>query len=397
MPDPSQRIAFVAEGKLYLHDGGPSDSPRLVESPFVQGILDRVERSRERNEWKNNSAGWSSGAQGFMAMRGLAVAPAETRRIQFTGVAPGGAAGQVLYALDTDHVGGLFCLDLADSSERRLFHRQQFRARDLCRRASDGSIALSLRKEDGTAHLAVMSGEGRGLKQVTEGDAIDEAPSWVGPDGKSLVFQSAGIGRNAAGFFAALGPYAVQRLDLDDERVTTLLESDDVDYLAPRMSAAADGTLYCIRRPYHPHGQPVSFWRVGLDVLLFPYRLVRAIVHFLDFISVMFARKPLITAGGPPKEGPDQRHLMLWGKLIDAERALKQKKQQGALVPKSWELIRRAPDGTETILARNVLSFDLAPDGAIVWSNGSAIFRIDANGNRGEVCKGRLIERVAVV
>jgi hypothetical protein len=40
----------------------------------------------------------------------------------------------------------------------------------------------------------------------------------------------------------------------------------------------------------------------------------------------MFARKPLLTAGGPPKEGPDARVLMLWGKVVDAEKALRQSK-----------------------------------------------------------------------
>jgi hypothetical protein len=393
----SPRVAYLAEGKLYLFDPTAA-APRLVESPFVQGILDRVERNRERNDWKNQGAGWNLTPQAMMGLPGMAGAPVETRRIRFTGVTDAGR-GQLLYALDTDHVGGLFCRDLVEDHERRLLHRQQFRARDVARRASDGMLALSLHKDDGTAHLAVMSAEGRGLKQVTEGDAVDESPSWSA-DGKSLLFQSAGVGRNAAGFQVALGTYALQRLDLDEGRVTTLVEDDDHDYLLPRPSPAGDGALYYIRRPYQPHGPPVSAWKVATDILLFPFRLVRAIVHFLNFISLMFSRKPLMTAGGPPREGPDQRFMMLWGKVIDAEKILKRKggKDDEALVPKTWELIRRDGDGTEAALAERVVAYDVASDGGIVYTDGVRVFARGAGETSWrELFRGRLVERVAVV
>jgi hypothetical protein len=389
------KFAYLAEGKLYLHDGNPSAEPRLVESPFVQSILDRVERSRERNEWKNQGGSWLVGAGGMAGLPGVGGPAAETRRIRFTGVAPGGA-GSLLYALDTDHVGGLFRRDLAEDHEQRLIHRQQFRARDVTRRTSDGTLALSLHKDDGTAHLAVMSAEGRGLKQVTEGDAVDEAPSWS-DDGRTLLFQSAGIGRNAAGVMIALGPYAVQELDLDAGRVTTLVEDDGHDHLLPRRAA---GATYYVRRPYQPGGQPVSALRVAADVLLFPFRLARAVVHFLNFISIMFARKPLMTAGGPPNEGPDQRYVMLWGKMIDAEKVLKRGRRAGgdALVPKDWQLIRRETTGAEHVLAQGVVAFDVAADGGLIYTNGSRVFQLDpGNATPRELVRGRLIDRVAYV
>src|SRR5690348_6431291 len=149
------KVAYLAEGKLFVHDGAAASEATLVESPFVQGILDRLERNRERNEWKNG--GWSFSAASFMGMGGMSRVPVETRRIRFTGVTSGGNPGQLLYALDTDHVGGLFRRDLVQDQEQRLLHKQQFRARDVARRPSDGMLAMSLQQPDGTAHLAVMS------------------------------------------------------------------------------------------------------------------------------------------------------------------------------------------------------------------------------------------------
>jgi hypothetical protein len=389
------KVAYLAEGKLYVHDGGQTESnSTLVESPFAQGILDRVERNRERNEWKNG--GWGFSASSFMGMGGMPRMPVETRRMRFTGVTSGGDPGQLLYALDTDHVGGLFRRDLVQDHEQRLLHKQQFRARDVARRSSDGMLALSLQQPDGTAHLAVMSAEGRGLKQVTEGDAVDEAASWS-EDGKTILFQSAGVGRNAAGFLVALGQYAVQQLDLDAGKVTTLVEDDEFDYLLPRQ---AGGALYYIRRPYQPGGPPVSPWKVALDILLFPVRLARAIVHFLNFLSLMFSRQPLMTAGGPPKEGPDQRFVMLWGKMIDAEKMLKQSNGDaaGALVPKDWKLIRRAADGREEVFAERVVAYDVAADGSMVYTDGSRVFaRAAGEMTWRELLRGKLVERVAIL
>jgi hypothetical protein len=389
LADMTTKIADLAEGKLYLTGGGPAT---LVESPFAQGILDRVERDRDRHDWKSSSAGWNLSAGGMPGLPGLNATRAEVRRVRFTSIS-GAGDGLLLYSLDTDHVGGVFRRDLNEDHEQRLLHRQNLRASDIAIRPADGMLAVALQREDGTAHLAVMSGEGRGLREVTEGDAVDQAPSWAGGD--AILFQSAGIGRNAAGFFVSLGPYAVHRLDLAAAAVTTVVESEGHDHLMPKR---AGEHLYFIRRPYQPGGEPLSPWRVAGDVLLFPFRLGRAVVHFLNFMSLMFARKPLITAGGPPKEGPDQRYMMVWGKLIDAEKILKRQRGDGAgaLVPKEWQLVRRTADGREDVLAENVLAYDVRGDGEIAYTDGTRIrARTDGETTWREVGRGKLIERLA--
>lgn len=255
---------------------------------------------------------------------------------------------------------------------------------------------MAVRAEDGAVNIALMKPDGKGLREVTGGDSMDECPAWVPTEGDKhvLVYQSARIGRNAQGIAVEQGPYAVFQLDTDGGEMKTLLESDAHDYLAPRVGA--DGSLYYIERPYQPQRQPVSPLKVGLDILLFPFRLVLAIVHFFDWFSLVFRRKPLLTAGGPPREGPDARHMMLWGKLVDAERA---KRERGAangsaLVPKTWTLRRRRPGGDDRALATHVVSFDLCPDGGLVYTDGTTIYRLDPAGQSSELARARLIERV---
>src|SRR6266487_3483056 len=101
MSDIAPALAYIAEGKLYTQT--PGTAAKLIESPFVQGILDRVERDRERGEWKSQGMAWNFGSQmrGPFGPVGL---PADRRRIRFSGVSSAGDGKQLLYSLDTDHV-----------------------------------------------------------------------------------------------------------------------------------------------------------------------------------------------------------------------------------------------------------------------------------------------------
>jgi hypothetical protein len=385
-------IAYIADGRLFMLAAG-SDA-RLVESTFVQGILDRVEKNRERNEWKGANMAWQVTRR--MNPMALGAQLGELRRVRFAGVAAGPSANEILYAIDTDYACGLFQHELREGYERRLYHRNQFRACDLARSSETGMLAFALRSPDGTSHVATMAAEGRGFKTITEGDAVDEAPSWVPGGGNVVLFQSAGVGRNPHGAVTGLSPYAIQKIDLDQGKMEMVVEEDDTDALMPRQ--AKDGSLYFVRRPYQPLGAAIPFWRYALDTALFPFRLLVAIAGFLNVFSMIFAKKPLMTAGGPEREGPDQRILMLYGQLIDARKQSKASaSRDGELVPATWVLVRKKPDGSESILAKNVVSYDLCADGGFVYTTGSNIYHVSADGNSTKVGKGQLIERVTVL
>jgi hypothetical protein len=221
-------------------------------------------------------------------------------------------------------------------------------------------------------------------------------PRWLNDESQQLVFQSAGVARDPNGFAMALGPYAIQKLNLRDESIATVIEDERSDFLQPW--ELADGTLIYLRRPYKPGNRGRTGWTDLQDILLFPYRLARAGFYFLNFFSVMFSGQPLRTAGGPDRpSGPDARFLSLWGQMIDTRRQMLlpgQKHEEQGLVPKDWQLIRRSPAGEETVLADGVLTFDISPTSDILYSDGRRIRRRMSSGEISEVGKDHYVERV---
>jgi hypothetical protein len=383
-------VAYIAQGRLHIK--APDAPLRSIESRFGQSLLERGLQLDRQHSWKTQGRGAQFMSRGLLW--GAAGNGAEAVRLSLTGLSAGREPGELLYALETRDITGVLALK-AGEVEERLFHGNERRVRHLSTRPGLGQIACSLRHSSGTAGIAVMDPDGSNLSEVTEGDSVDEAPAFAPGDPDSLVFQSAGIGRDAEGHVHGLGPSAVKRLRLRSGEIETLAESPDHDLLGPRL--AADGCLLYIRRPHRGAGR-FSLGSALADLLLLPLRLLVAFFHWLNFFSVRYSGKPLTTAGGPRREGADIRQMMIWGNLVDAGQAAREAAARGeenpGLVPPTWELVRHG--APPQVLARSVLSFDVAGDGSVVYSNGSAVFLLDDAGPR---CLARdsLIEQVVVV
>lgn len=388
-------IAYLTDGKLFC--ALPNRQPEAIESNFVRGIEERRAKDRERNAFRAKGLMWNVTQASGMQMEDLESPDGSEVPARFTGVCAGTKASEIYYCLQTTAIGGLFLLDLKENYERRLLHRQQLNLADLTRNPATGDLACCLATGTGASHIGLMNAEGGSLREITSGDSADEAPSWVAGRDRTLVFQSAGVGRHESGAVFGLGPYALCQLDIANEKLTTLWESSEFDYLAPRV--AADGSIYCIRRPYQLR-PALSPLKVAGDVLLFPFRFARAFVHFLNAFSLLFSKKPLMTAGGVRRQGPDKRAMLLWGRWVEVDRKLKYAKPDTdpPIVPTTWHLVRKATDGSEETIATSVVAFSLAPNGGIVYTNGSAIYHVERpNDPPKRIARGRFIDRVEVL
>lgn len=372
----------------------PGREPEPIESAFVARIQERAERDRERHGWRDGGAGaWNLRApqMGMMGMNAMA-APGEVAAARFVSVAAGRDA-RMLYSIQTSHVGGLFEYDPAAKEEKRLVHKAGFNAESLAAHPTTGELAFCVRHGDGSSAIGVANADGSKHRVVTEGDSLDECPSWSAGEGRRVVFQSAGIARGADGIPAGLSAYRVEELDLDDSKMRVIVEAEAFDYLAPRLTA--DGTLYAIRRSYEPATRRVSPLGLLRDIVFFPFRLLMAIAAFLNFFSLFFRNAPLYSAGGPAQKR-DARPLMLWGRMIDTKKALAKSGKEESLIGPDWKLVRRGVDGAETIVAERVLHFDLCPQG-VLYTNGSRVWLLAPDGTTMRLATGQIIERVAAL
>ncbi len=377
----SPSLAFLARGELFVLDEGARE-PRRVESRFVDEYRARVRSLQRKHAWKEQGAGarFMRGATPMLWGDG---AELEAVPVAFTGVARA-RSGKLLYAISTGVVGGVFELDLESGVERRVFHSADRRIEQLATSRDHDVVACTLRGKGGTSAIAVMAADGSELFAVTDGDVIDLSPQWLpaaaveGDRRHVLVYQSAGVGRDAEGNFVAVGPASVGMLDAESGELQTLAADPRRDFLMPHMGE--DRTLYCVRHAYADASDP-SPARVLLDVVLFPFRLLAAVLGFLSFFTMRYTGRPLFTSGDARRRGADIRQMMMTGNLASARSEANAAAERAALeAVRGWELVAIREGGGEAVLARRVRAFDRAVDGTLFVTDGARIERIATDG-----------------
>jgi len=374
-------FAFLAQGKVHVkHPSGPT---RVHSSVFGETVRERAIEIHKRHEWKSEGRG-----AGFMS-RGLLWGSPERDPaailVAATHLARGPKGADLYYVMNTDGRTAVCAMGAEDGVERRLLHGSDRVIADLSGSPGHEQMLCSVFHKDGTASIALMSADATDLVEVTEGESRDGGPSWAMGAGRRVVYHSSGVGRDAAGRPTGRGPSEIHLLDVDQAEVRTIASVPKVDLIAPRL--LADDTLYCIRKPWL-ESEGGGFWRSFLDFLLFPVRLLFAVFQFLNFFTARYTGKPLTTAGGPRREGADIRQMMEWSNLMQAQASAGEGEEPQAEVPRSWKLVKRAPGAPETVVAEGVICFDVAADGTVLYSTGSAIHVIHTTG---------VNERVAVV
>lgn len=407
--------AYLGQGKLHVCEGGScgGNSSRTIDSAFGKSLRDRALQIEQRHSWKMQGRGsqFMGGGLMFGASPGRDAAEFP---ITMTGISRGSAPGELLYTLETNEVAGVFAVD-AEGVERRIFHTADFRVRGAALSPDGKLIAASMLHRNGTANLMLLGVEGNSFDEVTEGDSVDLAPRWVPGRERTLVFQSAGLGRDAGGRLSGLGPASIEELDCVTGAMATLASDPRHDLVNPRMDAA--GNLYYIRRPFRKPGEagasagPLTALK---DAALFPFRIGQAIFQFLNFFSMRYSGKSLTSAQGGAARPADLERMMMLGNLLQATQgggyADPRQATPESLVPSAWQLVVRRAEKhrqqgeEELVLAKGVVSFDLAGgedggEGAVIYSTGTAIHRI-ATGGRGapeRLTAGEMIGQVVAL
>ncbi len=347
-------MIYLSEGSLsYQVDG----TFRRYDSQFIREKIAWIEQNNAATAWRRKPG--DAGADGLVSrsmLWGNRGGPIAAPEIVLAEESERG----FYFVVQLSRAAGLFHYDIAKDEETRLFHREEFLPVGLAVTADH--LITTTRNDDGSVHLCSYNREGRDPQTLTAGDTQDGNPF---PWKERIFYDSRGIGRLQDGAIGAFGPSGIYAIATDGSHHEVIRESATYDYLMPKVGA--DGTIYAIRRPYD-HGRP-SPWQLAKDLALFPFRVVLAIVSFLDAFSRFFANKPLLTAGGAPVQR-DYKRMLLMHRYLDVETASR-KAGFKTVVSDEWKLVRLAGAADE-VVASHVAALDIHASG-VVRSNG---FRI---------------------
>lgn len=379
---------YIAQGKIHLRE--PNGSTRVIDSKFGQSLSDRANQIRQRNAWKTQgtgakfiSGGTLWGGQGEEQAQIPVVINAITRGI---------GDGEILYSLATNEIGGVFSLNYVSGDEQRLVHTSDFRITQLCANSTENKIACVIRNGP-NSYIALMRSDGAEITELTQGDSLDSSPVWRSGSDSELVFQSAGLARNPAGFVVGTAPSQIMALETATGKSEVLLGDEKHGYFCPKLDGS--GNIYCIRKPYSSPQGSFNPFRAALDLILLPFHLFIAFFQYINFFAMRYSGKTLISSGNVRQKQGDLRHMMIMDNLMQATHFARDFGINDQWkVSKAWTLIRKTKAGQIEEVEKGVLSYDLCEDGSLLLCDGSRIFLRHPDGTRQELAKDQFISQV---
>ncbi len=356
------KIVYSSESRIYCLEGGKKTEIPCERSAKYRQTVDSI---RRRNEWKTTGRGaqfqgtmkeYEDSSDVYVDMQGLC-----------------GYDGRLIYSLTLD---GSSCLyhrgaDRSENDEGLIISSNTlyFGGVDYY----DGKLAASMGHTPDERHIALFDPPSPIYNEYTDGDSQETAPYFSRSVKGRLYFSTCGNARGDHGGVTAVSNRTGAYIDTNTSEMTELLSDEKYDFLS--LKDDSDGNLYYIRQPYHT-AKPEKF-RIS-DVFFFPFRLIKALGGWLNFMSVIWGGESL--NGKTPDDmigeragRRSRRDLIIDGNIIKAEHLADKNGREEPLLPAERVLIKREPDGAETVVAKGVLDYAVTPDGEIVRSDGRYI------------------------
>lgn len=362
-----EKFVFTDGDKIGVFDG---EKTALYESEYILRYREYSETRVKNDEWKYTGEGAR-----FRGDYDTYRAKKETVRAYINSVQIEGE--KVVYAFTVNGSSGVYRKDVADEKAREEHILSSSDSEILTlHRGAENTYAVTVRGDGVTSHIGILYGASSELKTLTDGDTRDQNAYFSATERNTLMFDSAGVGRDADGNFSGkYAPAVICSLDLGTMEIKEIFGEKELSCTKPKQ--AADGTVYCIQRPNKEKrgGNPL------LEIVLIPYRIVQAIVMFVQAFVTMFTGKSMTSGGSNPARGreTDSRKLFVDGNLIEAEKELKRNKRfkdkEYGFIPMSWKLVK-IENGKAVPIKSGVCDFDLCKDGGLYCTNGKHIFYI---------------------
>ena len=389
-------VYYVSEGKLFAAGDG---AERPLRSEAIEKYIQNLKDIEQRQEWKTGGAGARFMGSGQFSLTGSPRSPddAFVQVESLTAVSP----DKLIYAASLEGSCGLYTKNPAkdDAPEGFLIRKAQTRIFHVDYEPGERVVAASVSDGPRERHIALIKEEHSDFSLITEGDTVEITPSFSRRDPKLIYYSSVGYYVDPRRGRVHYGSYCVNRLNLHSGELTEVIADAKYDYIRPKETA--DGRLFCVRRLKESpnEGNPI------LDILLVPFRFLKAIFGWMNFFSQRYTGDSLMksrSGGVNPAQyqNKSEEDLFIEGNLINVEKTLKENVQQGekypGIAPKSWELGIVHDDGSFEVVKKGVL--DYAFDGEdILYSNGKYLIRRRPEGGEEALCEAKIATAITVV
>lgn len=286
-------------------------------------------------------------------------------------------------------------LDLQET-EGLILRKNDFVVQDMAYDEAKKRLALSVNTHGYERHICILPLDANRTQYLTEGECQDSNPCFDPSDSTQLYYDSCGLAYGEQRI--AFSPKEIFHLDMATGELETIVSDAKFDFFKPQMDTL--GNLYFIKRPYSRDGYHHSPLTTFKDLIFAPFKIIRAVVGWLDFFTQRYTGESLKTTSGnnPAKsQQKSEEELFVEGNLIKAQQNLERNQKSGekypGMIPKTWELVKMSPSGEMTTLKRGVMSFALQ-DNIVFYSNGKYLVEMDANQNESLRVEAKLISKI---
>lgn len=389
----SEKVIFAAEEKLGLVNEG---SISYLNSQYLARYNKNRFEIKNRNSWKTEGQGAA-----FMGVSNeMSHFDPSYTRAKVNGITALKEADRILYTITVNDMSGIFSKNPFDDSdsEMHIIHKSNVEFLNIDYNSCNEKLVVSVRENSFEKHLAILDVNKGHYDFITEGESMDENPSWSATNNQVIYYDSCGIGLDTATSQVANGPRSICRLDLTAGTADEVISEEKYDYIKPKEDKL--GNLYFIKKPLKQKSRKyINF----LDILLFPFRLLKALFGWLNFFTMRYSGENLITRGQNPAKAKEKtpEEIFIEGNLVNAEKALKENKNSGdkypGFAPGSWELVKLGPDGQIVRVKKGVIDFDIDSKGRIYYSNGIYLVRISEDLSEEVIGKVQLATKVKIL
>lgn len=364
-------------------------------SDFHSNYVDASIKAAKSVEWKTKGMGArfmrESAAEDYHAVSDIIS--------YFNSIEFFGSPDKIIYSITVNDLSGIMTKDLTaeKDSEGHVIHSRENIFCGACPDTENDKFVTCIKTSYENAHLAVYDVKTDDYMTVTDGDSCDFDASFSRSDDSLVYFASKGVGRNADGEFVKFSHSSIYSYDVFTGDIEEILSDPNKSLIRPKDDGK--GNLFYITRPEQKN--KTGFFRLLLDIILIPWKLLKAMYYFAEMFTMMFTGKGFTEKSANPAKTmkKSQGMIVIDDNLINAEeeyrKNLRHKDNPAGVAPWSWQLVRRTESGETTSLANGVIDYCLLSDGSIAYTNGKHVIVIGTDGKRNKIADTDLCTKIS--